>query len=750
MATQIQIQRSTHATNEPTLQYGELGYSTRNTVNAAATVGGGYLWIGDSASPGSNLRVVGGDHYVRMMNHALGTLTASSAILTDANSKVDNLKTTNITVGGTDLTFGQPADIIIPNGSTTAFDIQDGTDTYMSINTSTNTINFGKPLTGAVCFVDSTDAALTFTDASGASYLEFDSSGNKVCIAQALDIGSNALSMSGAITAGNGTFCQAAATVTIQNTETENTTEGGRETQLIFADNSGNEMARIRGEHDGTANDAKGNLKLYTGAGGTNSGTSDATEALEITSAQKTIFKGAVDVGTSGTAQNLTVYGNFDVKGTTTTIDSTTVTVDDHNIELGHVATPTDATADGGGITLKGDTDKTIAWDNTNDSWDFNQKANLSADTLDYRIADVSVLTCDTLGSNVVTSSLTTVGALNSGSITSGFGNINNGSSSVSTGVLNATGLASLDGGINVDDAFIVADTSGNVTTSGTLDVTGNGTVGGTLGVTGATTLGSTLTVNGNFETCLKGALNVDGATCIDDTLEATGNATVGGTLGVTGATTLGSTLTVNGNFETCLKGALNVDGAACIDDTLEVTGNTTVGGTLGVTGATNLGVLNATGLASLDGGIHVDDAFTVADTSGNVVTTGSLNVSGAAAFCTDITLFDAQNDANPTYSMGSSATNALTITSSYSSGAQTLQHVKFDTPTTLGGTDAGEIQFWVDGMRKYTVVDGGVEGYYVASGGGATTYTNPSDSNLTSGKPYLDNFTVDGGTFGS
>ena len=311
MATQIQIQRSTHATNTPELQYGELGYSTKDTANPSTTVGGGYLWIGDNNSPasGANLRVVGGDHYVRMMNHTLGDLTASSAILTDANSKVDNLKTTNITVGGTNLTFGQPADIIIPNGSTTAFDIQDGTSTYMSINTSTDTINFGKPVTGAICFIDSTDAALTFTDASGAAYLEFDSSGNKVCVAQALDIGCNALSMSGTITGGSGTFCQAAATVTVQNTEVENTTEGGRETQLIFADNSGNEMARIRGEHDGTTDDAKGNLKLYTGSGSTNTGTADATEALEITSAQKSIFKGAVDIGTSGTAQNLTVFG---------------------------------------------------------------------------------------------------------------------------------------------------------------------------------------------------------------------------------------------------------------------------------------------------------------------------------------------------------------------------------------------------------------------------------------------------------
>ena len=211
MATQIQIQRSTHATNEPTLQYGELGYSTKATANPAATVGGGYLWIGDSGSAGSNLRVVGGDHYVRMMNHELGCLTASSAILTDTNSKVNCLLTTNITVGGTNLTFGAAADIIIPNGSTTAFDIQDGTSTYMSINTSTDTINFGKAITGAICFIDSTDAALTFTDVSGNSYLEFDSAGNKVCVAQALDIGSNALSMSGTITGGSGTFCQAAA-----------------------------------------------------------------------------------------------------------------------------------------------------------------------------------------------------------------------------------------------------------------------------------------------------------------------------------------------------------------------------------------------------------------------------------------------------------------------------------------------------------------------------------------------------------
>ena len=61
------------------------------------------------------------------------------------------------------------------------------------------------------------------------------------------------------------------------------------------------------------------------------------------------------------------------VNGTTTTINSTTLTVDDKNLELGSVATPSDTTADGGGITLKGASDKTITWTNSTDTWDFNQ-----------------------------------------------------------------------------------------------------------------------------------------------------------------------------------------------------------------------------------------------------------------------------------------------------------------------------------------------------------------------------------------
>ena len=70
---------------------------------------------------------------------------------------------------------------------------------------------------------------------------------------------------------------------------------------------------------------------------------------------------------------NATFTGDITVNGTTTTVNSTTVTVDDKNMELGSVASPSDTTADGGGITLKGTTDKTILWENDTDSWNFSE-----------------------------------------------------------------------------------------------------------------------------------------------------------------------------------------------------------------------------------------------------------------------------------------------------------------------------------------------------------------------------------------
>ena len=73
----------------------------------------------------------------------------------------------------------------------------------------------------------------------------------------------------------------------------------------------------------------------------------------------------------------ITIPGNLTVSGTTTTIDTTTLVVEDKNIEIGKVSTPSDTTADGGGITLKGASDKTITWVNSTDCWTFNQSVDV-------------------------------------------------------------------------------------------------------------------------------------------------------------------------------------------------------------------------------------------------------------------------------------------------------------------------------------------------------------------------------------
>ena len=67
---------------------------------------------------------------------------------------------------------------------------------------------------------------------------------------------------------------------------------------------------------------------------------------------------------------NATIAGDLTVQGTTTSIETTNLTVKDKNIVLGLIdPAATDATADGGGITLKGTTDKTIAWADGTDAW---------------------------------------------------------------------------------------------------------------------------------------------------------------------------------------------------------------------------------------------------------------------------------------------------------------------------------------------------------------------------------------------
>jgi|688.fasta_scaffold00338_30 hypothetical protein len=135
----------------------------------------------------------------------------------------------------------------------------------------------------------------------------------------------------------------------------------------------------------------------------------------------------------AATGTSLVLSGDLTVNGTTTTINSTTVTVDDKNLELGSSASPTDAGADGGGITLKGDTDKTFNWVDATDAWTSSENLNLLTGK-SLLIAGTSVLSGSTLGSGVTASSLTSVGI-------------------IATGTWNGTTIAIANGGTGATDA---------------------------------------------------------------------------------------------------------------------------------------------------------------------------------------------------------------------------------------------------------------------------------------------------------
>jgi hypothetical protein len=114
----------------------------------------------------------------------------------------------------------------------------------------------------------------------------------------------------------------------------------------------------------------------------------------------------------------LTVAGNFIVNGTTTTINSTTITVDDKLIELAHSpggAAGNNAAADGGGIQLNSSQgNKTFTWVNATGAWTSSEDFNLLTGKV-YEINGTTVLSSSTLGSGITTSSLQAVGTISSG-----------------------------------------------------------------------------------------------------------------------------------------------------------------------------------------------------------------------------------------------------------------------------------------------------------------------------------------------
>lgn len=310
-----------------------------------------------------------------------GNATHSASFTVDAYGRLSAASNTAISVPSTavsdfDEAAQDAAAALFTNGTHSGIGATyDDANAKLNLDVADFTITLGGDLTGDVTITNLGSATLTASVAANSVALGTDTTGDYV----------------GSISAGTG--------ITLSNTGVE----GG----TFTVTNAG-----VTGL-TGTANEVEV-------SGSTGSVTIGLPSDVTVTN----------DLSVGGST---TITGNLTVNGTTTTVNSTTITVDDKNLELGSVAAPDNTTADGGGITLKGSTDKTFNWVNATGSWTSSEDLNLLTGKV-YKINGTSVLSGTTLGSGVTGSSLTSLGT-------------------VTTGTWNATTIALNKGGTGATDA---------------------------------------------------------------------------------------------------------------------------------------------------------------------------------------------------------------------------------------------------------------------------------------------------------
>jgi hypothetical protein len=446
---------------------------------------------------------------------------------------------------------------------------------------------------------------------------------------------------------------------------------------------------------------------------------SSTAPSISTNTGALTVVGGAGIGGNLNIGENLIVDGNLTVNGTTTTLNTSTLEVEDLNITIAKGAANS-AAADGAGIYVDGAA-ASITYTHSTTSWDFNKTIKGTAATL----------------SNTDNTTSASTGALQvAGGIASAkdifVGGTNLLSSSTTFNLLNSTVTD-----LNIGGAASAVNIGSS---SGTLTIN-NPTVVGTQGTQNLyNTTATTINFAGAATTLTIGATT--GTTTIRNALlDIDGNAAVGGTLVVTGDSTLTGDLAVNGGDITTTSSIFNlVDTTATTVNFAGSATNIDIGATSGLMSLLNANIWlpNAT---SLDGTQSAIGVFNNATTVDAFKAAADLEV-GAPSGTLTIN--------NPTV-VGTQTTQNLyntTATTVNFAGAATTVNIGADTGTATINNDIINLEGVVN-INKTTastntttgalVVDGGVGvagNLHAASVSASTlfgTLQTPSQPNITS-----------------
>ena len=333
--TRIKILNTSSTTSAPSNIYtGELAYSH---VTGTQANNGDRLYIGTGTENpyAPNVDVIGGKYFTEMLNHVHGVTTASSALITDANSHVSALNTATLKVAATGalgsavgITSILDEDNLVSN-SATALATQQSIKSYVDTLVDSQDLDIATD-SGTIA-IDLDDEVLTL---SGDTGITTTASGNQIEI----DLDDTA------VTAGSygsqtaiPTFTvdqqgrlTAASTVTVATALTVDGDSGTGDVALLTDD------LRIVGTaQEVTTAVAKSGTDVTVTVGLPD----DVTIGSDLTVTDNLVVNGNVTLGnaTSDTVQtggNLTVGGDLTVQGTTTSVNSTTTTLTDPVIEL--------------------------------------------------------------------------------------------------------------------------------------------------------------------------------------------------------------------------------------------------------------------------------------------------------------------------------------------------------------------------------------------------------------------------------